>query len=154
MCTRLKLPKSVKDILTKPKDEDSWEKLEQLRRAINSVVEGEDYVLVENAEEATAIGNAILQCGRGVFADEVGNGCKLPVGCRIRLDGDPQNREEVASKVDASAGEWVRVLKRPFGTCRAPLVDDFGKQLFAKRVGTLAAEQSLEQAELLDKMLL
>ena len=134
MCTRLKLPKSVKDILTKPKDEESWDKLEQLRRAINSVIEGEEYVLVENAEEATAIGNAILQCDRGVFSDEVGSGCKLPAGCRVRLDGDPQNREEVASQVEASAGEWVRVLKRPFGTCRTPLVDDFGKQLFAQTV--------------------
>ena len=65
MCTRLKLPKSVKDILTKPKDEDSWEKLDQLRRTINRVIEGEEYVLVENAEEAIAIGNAILQCDRG-----------------------------------------------------------------------------------------
>ena len=114
MCTRLKLPKSVKDILTKPKDEESWDKLEQLRRAINSVIEGEEYVLVENAEEALAIGNAILQCDRGAFADEVGNGCKLPAGCRIRLEGDPQTREAVAAQLEASAGEWLHVLKRPF----------------------------------------
>ena len=65
MCTRLKLPKSVKDILTKPKDEESWDKLEQLRCAINSVAEGEDYALVENDEEATPIGSTILQCGMG-----------------------------------------------------------------------------------------
>ena len=154
LCTRLKLPKSVKEILTKPKDEESWDKLEQLRHAINSVVEGEDFVLVENEEEATAIGNAIQQCDRGVFADEVGHGCRLPAGCRLRLDGDPQGREKVAAQVDASTGEWVRILKRPLGTCRAPLVDDFGKQLVAKTVGDMAREQSLGQAEMLDNMLL
>ena len=85
MCTRLKLPKRVKDILTKPKDEDSWEKLEQLRCAINSVVEGEDYVLVENDEEATAVGSTRLQCARGAFTDEVGSGRKLPACSHARL---------------------------------------------------------------------
>ena len=60
----------------------------------------------------------------------------------------------MTAQVEASASEWVRVLKRPFGTCRTPRVDDFGKQLFAKPVETLAAEQSLDKAEMLDRMLL
>ena len=111
-------------------------------------------MLVENAEAAIAIGSAVLQCDRGVFADEVGSGCKLPAGSRIRLEGDPQTREAEASQLEASTSEWLHVLKRPFGTSCAPPVDDFCKQLFAKPVGTLAAEQSLDKAEMLDRMLL
>ena len=46
LCTRLKLPKRGNEILTRPKDEDSWDKLEQLMCAINSVVEGDEYTIV------------------------------------------------------------------------------------------------------------
>ena len=112
MCTRLKLPKRVNDILTKPKGEDSWDKLEQLRCATNSVVEGDDYVLVENAEETTAIGNSVLRCDRGVFADDVGSGCKLPAGCRVRLDGDPQTRAAVAAQLIRGRACQERVAER------------------------------------------
>ena len=39
LCQRLVLPKSVKDALRRPKDEDTWEKLEQLRKAIATEVQ-------------------------------------------------------------------------------------------------------------------
>ena len=42
LCTRLSLPKAVKDIFQRPKDEDDWYKLEQFRRALLRIVEGEE----------------------------------------------------------------------------------------------------------------
>ena len=42
LCTRLSLPKAVKDIFQRPKDEDDWCKLEQFRRALLRIVEGEE----------------------------------------------------------------------------------------------------------------
>ena len=42
LCTRLSLPKAVKDILQRPMDEDDWCKLEQFRRALLRIVESEE----------------------------------------------------------------------------------------------------------------
>ena len=81
LCQRLALPKSVKDALRRPKDEDTWEKLEQLRKAIMAEVQGEELVYVATEEEAESLAVAIEGC-ESTFIDEVGLGSKLPPGTR------------------------------------------------------------------------
>ena len=80
LCQRLVLPKAVKDILRRPGDEDSWEKLESLRKAIGSEVEGEELVFLATQEEADALATAIENCEHTQFVDEVGPGSKVPEG--------------------------------------------------------------------------
>ena len=86
LCQRLALPKSVKDTLRRPKDEDSFEKLEQLRKAIAAEVQGEELVYVATKEEAEGQAIAIESC-ESTFVDEVGLGSKLPPGTRVLVDG-------------------------------------------------------------------
>ena len=69
----------MKDTLRRPKDEDSFEKLEQLRKAIAAEVQGEELVYVAAEEEAEGLAVAIESC-ESTFIDEVGLGSKLPPG--------------------------------------------------------------------------
>ena len=134
LCTRLALPKVVKDIFQKPKDEDDWCKLEQFRRALLRIVEGEDWLLVENPEEASAIALAVETCTNGKFVDEVGKGCRIPEGARLQVSG-AKTQEEVKEAVTAlgSSDRWLCYLSRPFGTKRAPLTDAFCKSLLREQ---------------------
>ena len=49
LCQRLALPKSVKEVLQRLRDEDAWEKLEHLRKAIALEAQGEE--LTSNRNE-------------------------------------------------------------------------------------------------------
>ncbi len=150
---RLALPKIVKDTLQKPKDEDSIEKLEQLRRTVMLLVEGEECVHIGSQEEADAIANAIERCQRDDFPDEVGAGCELlPVGARVQVD-DAKTKSEVIARVKGMGNEWVRVLTRPFGTPRAPITDEFCGTLASKSVQDIV-DSGLSKEKMLDGMLL
>ena len=48
--------------------------------------------------------------------------------------------------------DWLKVLMRPYGTCRAPLVDRFARKLREKTVEELEVEYT--KPEILDRMLL
>ena len=77
LCQRLALPKSVKDALRRPKDEDTWEKLEQLRKAIMAEVQGEELVYVATEEDAESLASAI-ESRQSMFIDEVGFWMETP----------------------------------------------------------------------------
>ena len=148
LCQRLVLPKSIKDILRRPTDEDSWGKLAQLRKAIAMEVEGEELVFLATQEEADAVASAVVNYER--FFDVVGAGCKIPAGARALVDG-AATKEDVAREVRSLANSYLHVLMRPFGTCRAPPVDVFRKRL----VGHETAEEiGMGKEKLLDNMLL
>ena len=169
LCTRLSLPKAVKDIFQRPKaregetrggladgrpdrssqirmrmpashvgfvstccgwcaaclqppagfckDEDDWHKLEQFRRALLRIVEGEDWLLVDG-EEASAIALAVESCANDTFVDEVGRGCRMriPEGARLQLDGVFDTKEDVAAAVSAmgNGDNWLCFLRCTF----------------------------------------
>ena len=152
LCQRLALPKDVKSILQVPRHEDDPTKLEELRGVILREIEGEEFLLVDTKAQAEGIARAIEGCPRGAFVDEVGAGCCLPEGCRVLLDEECQNKESVANIVRAVHNDWLRVRMRPYGTCRAPLVDEFATKLRDKTVEELEVE--LTKQEILDRMLL
>ena len=56
----------------KPQDEDDWGKQEQFRRALLRIVEGEEWLLVDSPEEASAIAVAVESRTGNKFVDEVG----------------------------------------------------------------------------------
>ena len=111
------------------KDEDDWHKLEQFRRALLRIVEGEDWLLVDG-EEASAIALAVESCANDTFVDEVGRGCRMriPEGARLQLDGVFDTKEDVAAAVSAmgNGDDWVCFLRCTFsflagcarGVCR------------------------------------
>ena len=145
----------MKDIFQKPSDEDDWHKLEQFRRALLRIVEGEDWLQVEGPEEATAIANAVEGCANRKFPDEVGPGCAIPAGARLQV-GDLASNEEVVAAVSAiGAGDdrWLCYLSRPFGTKRAPLADSFCRSLFGDQTAEKIAD-GMPAPAFLDKLLL
>ena len=80
---RLALPKSVKDVLQQPQDETDWAKVEQLRVALLSVLQGEEDVALTE-EEAEKLAAAIRGNHEAERPDEVGEGSdKLPAGSRV-----------------------------------------------------------------------
>ena len=111
------------------KDEDDWHKLEQFRRALLRIVEGEDWLLVDG-EEASAIALAVESCANDTFVDEVGRGCRMriPEGARLQLDGVFDTKEDVAAAVSAmgNGDNWLCFLRCTFllpagcarGVCR------------------------------------
>ena len=111
------------------KDEDDWHKLEQFRRALLRIVEGEDWLLVDG-EEASAIALAVESCANDTFVDEVGRGCRMriPEGARLQLDGVFDTKEDVAAAVSAmgNGDNWLCFLRCMFslpagcarGVCR------------------------------------
>ena len=145
----------MKDIFQRPADEDDWHKLELFRRTLLRIAEGEDWLLVQGPEEASAIAASVQGCANGKFPDEVGPGCRIPEGARLQV-GSLTSQEDVASAVTAiGAGDdkWLCYLSRPFGTKRAPLVDSFCRSLFGDQTAEKIADGMLAPA-FLDKMLL
>ena len=124
----------------------------ELRKVILKEIEGEEHVLIENEAQADAIADAIAKCPRQAFVDEVGPGCSLPDGCRVVLDGEYSGKTEVAAAVREIQNDFVIVLMRPYGTPRAPLVDDFGKQLQGRTIEHLETEWTRPQ--IMDRLLL
>ena len=150
----MSLPKAVKDIFQKPQDEDDWCKVDQFRRALLRIVEGEDWLLVESPEEANAISVAVESCTNGNFVDEVGKGCRIPEGARLQVSG-ATTQEEVKEAVTAlgSGDRSLCYLSRPFGTKRAPPTDAFCKSLFCDKTAEQIADRMSAPA-FLDRMLL
>ena len=97
------------------KDEDDWQKLEQFRRALLRIVEGEDWLLIDGPEEASAIALAGESCANETFVDEVGRGCRMriPEGARLQLDGVFDTKEDVAAAVSAMCNwdNWLCFLR-------------------------------------------
>ena len=157
LCQRLTLPKEVKALFQVPRHEDELSKLEELRNIVLRETEGVDYVLIETADQADAIASAIERCPRQSFIDEVGEGSNvLPNGCRVQLgdEGDKcASKAEVAGVIRNSENEWIKVLMHPYGTPRAPLVDDFAKKDLRDKTVT-QLEANLTRPQLMDRLLL
>ena len=113
LCQRLVLPKAVKDILRRPGDEDSWGKLEELRKAIAREVEGEELVYLATQEEVDDLALAIEIGDSTQFVDEVGRGSKIIAGDRVIVDG-PVTKADVATAVRGLANSYVKFLMWPF----------------------------------------
>lgn len=168
---RLVLPKAVKDILRTHEDELRWDKLEQLRRCIMRIVQGEVLIYVDQ-EELDAVAKAIECNPSTLFADEVGPGSKLPLGARVQVDVDydpqpSQGRGRGAELNDRRAavvaaikqnGDSLCVLMRPLRTERAPPVDDMGKAMDSNKTMRRIAKDwpgaALSIEATLDRMLL
>ena len=153
LCTRLSLPKAVKEIFLRLQDEDDWNKIEQFRRALLRIVEGEDWLQIE-PEEVGAIATALDGCTSGKFVDEVGKGSRLPEGARLQV-GSPKAKEEVLAAVNeiGNGDRWLCYLSRPLGTIRAPLTDAFCKNLFTDRTAREIAGD-MPAPDFFDRMLL
>ena len=154
LCQRLTLPRDMKALFQVPRHEDDLAKLEELRKIVLKETEGEEYVLLETQAQADALAGAIEQCPRMTFIDEVGPGCTfLPEGCRVQLDEQCSSREDVARMIRKSENVWIRILRRPYGTQRAPIADDFAKKdLQEKTIKKL--EAALTRPQIMDRMLL
>ena len=150
----LELPKPVQDILQGPKDEDSYTKLNQLRKEIVDCVQGKDCFHVESPEMAAAIKKAIEECPRVRFVDEVGAGCScIPEGCRLIVDA--VDKKGVLQYLDGLSDEWIYIYRYPFGTPRQPFVSDLFEDLRdAESMEELATEKEWAKEELVDNLLL
>ena len=155
LCQRLTLPKDVRALLQIPKHEDDLSRLEDLRLVVLREIEGEEYVLLDEYNQAEALANAIENCPRDSFIDEVGPGCTfLPEGCRVQLEEKCSNKAEVAAVVRKLENEWIKVLMRPYGTPRAPLVDNFAKKDLRNNTIKKLEAGGWKRAELVDRILL
>ena len=173
---RLALPKSVKDILRTPEDELRWEKLEQLRRCIMRIVQGEMLVDLD-PDELKAVAVAVERSDSTLFADEVGPGSKLPQGTRVQVDVGSESQESRPSQGRGRATELrsrratvvasireveegsLCVLMRPLWTERAPPMDDMAKAMDSDKTMRRIAKDwpagaALSIEETLDRMLL
>ena len=84
-------------------------------------------------------------------------GSRVPEGARLQLDVPVATKEDVIAAVSALGTDdgWLCFLRRPFGTKRAPLVDDFCLSLYGDLTAQeIAAAQSLAAPAFLDRMLL
>ena len=79
----------------------------------------------------------------------------MPKGSRVQVEG-AESRENVADAIRRMAGDWVRVLTRPFNTCRAPICDKFCLDVLALGANAehIARQVGLSKGCFLDKMLL
>ena len=95
-------------------DEDNWHTLEQFRRALLRIVEGEDWLLIDGPEEASAIALAVEACENETFPDEVGKGCRtlIPEGARLQIEG-ALTKDDVIRAISAKGDgdSWVCFLR-------------------------------------------
>ena len=58
------------------------------------IVEGEDWLLIDGPEEASAIALAVEACENATFPDEVGKGCRMriPEGARLQIEARLRKR--------------------------------------------------------------
>ena len=153
---RLTLPQPVKDILRKPEHEQQWTKLENLRHRILMIVQGERIVHLDH-DELGILAEAITRSKSKKFADVVGPGCSTLVeGVRVLGLGDA--RPAIATAIRDKQEGTLRVLMRPFDTCRAPPVDDLCKAMATdkslRRIAQDWPAAPLSIADMLDRMLL
>ena len=78
------------------------------------IVEGEDWLLIDGPEEASAIALAVEACENATFADEVGKGCRMriPEGARLQIEG-ALTKEDVIRAVSAKGDgdNWLCYLR-------------------------------------------
>ena len=155
LCQRLRLPKQVKDILQKPRDEDDLRKLEELRIVVLKEIEGWESIILESHAHVEAIAHSVEECRQSAFVDEVGLNCQsIPAGSRVLLQDQFADKASVVRALrQMQPNSHIEILTRPFGTARSPPVDAFGKKLWS---GTTVAKlmDTLEKPEILDRMLL
>ena len=154
LCQRIVLPKSFKDMLRRLAHEDSWERFEELRKAIAAEAEGEELDYLATQEEVYDLALAIKTCDSTQFVDEVGRGSKILAGARVIVDV-AATKAHVATAVCCLANSYVNVFMRPFGTCRAPLVDSFCCRMVRHQTTEeFGREMGWSMAQFLDNMLL
>ena len=173
----------MREALRSPEDEQSWDRLEELRRAVCQTAVDEDVVNLLEKEEVEALASAMEHCDSARFADEVGNytDCGsaakrvenlIPTGSRVLLDRPSKakamsnRRKRMVAAVRAMArapGELrVRVQRQPLSTRRAPLVlqDKFAKTILSdmrstvEQIASTWEPERLSKEEVLDKLLL
>ena len=154
---KLSLPKPVKVILQEPADEADWRKLEELRKAILAIAQGEEEVSLTE-DEAAAVADSIER-NDSCFPDEVGDGCKLAPGTRVIVDVSQQGGPRVEKVRRRTAAviktrETVRVLTKPLWTERAPLLDKFGVAMAKSGIKAVAREWDLTIEDVFDRMLI
>ena len=169
LCQRIELPDHIKDTLRGPDDEESWPRLELLRRNIVRCILGERSIRLDE-ESAADVAGALERSrpGRCIkqYVDEIGPECRhAPEGSRLlvtvrlpRRGTLADSRAATAAAVRKLVGEAVPVHTRPLGTIREPPADDFAAMLLRDpksfTLRGLSAELSLSKPAVLDKMLL
>ena len=90
----IELPDGIKSILQAPEDERKWKKLEDVRRAILRVVEGETVVELPCAGTAQALADAV----RDGAADEAGTLAQDVVDARspLHVPHPPRSQDPVS----------------------------------------------------------
>ena len=174
----IELPQSVMDVLQVPEDERHWQTLEDLRRVILRVVEGESVVELPDAATAQALADAVREGAvdqEGTIAQEVvsaGSPFKvlIPRGARVDLPStstDARSKKARAGKLVSFFESLARpdserrltVFMWPLGSEHAPpILDGLGCALAGKgSLKTIARTLDsgpLGQEELVDGMLL
>ena len=169
LCQRIELPDHIKQIVRSPEDEESWPRLEMLRRGVARCILGERTIELTK-ESASEIADAMerQRPRRGVksFTDEVGPGCRyFPEGSRVLVTtkGPPtktvaEERSALAGAVRKLVGRSIPVHTRPLNTIRSPPVDEYAKLLLRERsrssLEDVAKEQNLTKQAALDRLLL
>ena len=79
---------------------------------------GQDWLLIDGPEEASAIALAVESCANETFVDEVGQGCRMriPEGARLQLEGVFDAKGDVAAAVSAmgNGDNWLCFLRYAF----------------------------------------
>ena len=175
---QLHLPKSVKEILQKPADEEDWMKLDRLRFAIICEMESVQEIHIEDdttiAKIAAAVEDNEKDGHEGVVGENVGdpydeNITMIPAGARVEAAiSSKRPRSKVARRKEYAGAirrlcrpeinRRIRVKMRPLGSKLAMDLDDFGQEMAAGTpAAALAAKFCSEAAstqEVLDRMLL
>ena len=97
---------------------------------------GQDWLLIDGPEEASAIALAVESCANETFVDEVGQGCRMriPEGARLQLEGVFDTKEDVAAAVSAigNGDNWLCFLRYAFFRTCGPCKGDMSRA-FAQR---------------------
>ncbi|MDP6676206.1 MAG: hypothetical protein QGI29_01445, partial [Pirellulales bacterium] len=153
---QIRLPNEVRHVLCEPGDEQSWDKLEQLRRVVAMAAVDEDVVAIMEADEAEMLAKAIEACDSNRFADEVGEypeqtgGAQrvarlIPPRSRVLLDITiPRNRKAGRTKVAAAIRKLISAHKQlNVRVQRWPFVERLSK---AHQWGPLVMEDAFGKA--------
>ena len=162
LCQRIELPQSIKSIFTCPAHELKWDRLEEARLAIATIIQGERQI--EDASEAdTEALTAALQRCSSVYTDELCGHDEFPDGSRLVVEPPPsdlsvaQQRAMVCDAVAKAVGSTLAVRTRPLSM--NPPLDSFAKaivdpKMTAKNIAGTARFKLKSAEELLDRLLL
>ena len=160
LCQRIELPESIKSIFTCPAHETKWDKLEEARLAIASVILGERQVEIESEADTEAFVSALERCS-SIYPDELCGHADFADGSRLVVEPPPsdlsvsQQRAMVCSAVAESVGRTLTVRTRPLSM--KPPLDSFAKAVLSMSVKAIAASAKFKrpsQEEILDRLLI